>query len=197
MPDLNDIIDMSEHLLGTINRVYQEAEIEIPARQYYVIGGQGQTVHDCEQVTVSWSQAYSGLPQSEASIPMRCDAIHTAAFVVEVVRKVNTVRTFVDPATGQIVTPQAQTKNRPGAYGGGGIGQVEVPEAEDFKREAQIQMQDAVLLLRAGLLAGEATIQNSAIVDVSAGTPQGNYQAVIMNFVASLGMDAYYDPSQG
>lgn len=192
MPELNDIIDMSEHLLATVNRVYQDAEIELPARQYYVIGGQGQTVHDCEQVTVSWDQTYSGIPQAEASIPSKCDDLHTASFIVEVVRKVNTVRTFVDPATGQTVTPQAQSKSLPGAYGGGGIGKAEVPEVEDYKREAQVQMRDAVLLLQSGLLAGEATLLNSAIVDVSAGTPQGGYQAVIMHFVSALGMDPYY-----
>lgn len=191
MPDLNDIIDMSEHLLETINRVYQEAMLEdpditVPAKQYYVIGGQGQTVHDCEQLTVSWDQGYSGLPGNEASIPARCDEIHTVSFVVEMVRPVHTARTPVDP-TGQ---QQALTgkSNIPGRWGGG-IGQAEEPSAEDYMSEARVQMKDAVLLLRAGLLAGEATMGMASIVDVSAGSPQGGLQATIMNFTATLGID--------
>lgn len=189
MPDVNDIIDMSEHLLEVINSVYQEANIEIPELQYYVIGGQGQTVHDCEQVTVSWDQTYSGLPEAEASIPAQCDQIHTARFVIEVVREVQTVRPYIDPNTGLPVQP---TINRPAAYGrGAGSMKIEKPDAELMKLEAQQQMRDAILLLKAGLLAGEGTTGNSSIVDVSAGAPSGNYQAVIMNFTAALGLDNY------
>lgn len=186
MPEVNDIIDVAEHLLATINRVYAEEGVPLPDRQYYVIGGQGQTVHDCPQVTVSWDQAYGGLPANEASIPVTCDGLHTASFVVEVVRQVNTVRS----ADGSPVTGATAT-NVPGRYGGGVAGTVDAPKPEDFMREAKTQMQDAVLLLRAGLLAGEATLGNSSIVDVSAGTPQGNLQAVIMNFTAALGLDAF------
>lgn len=191
MPELNDIVDISEHLLDVINRVYADAGVAPPERQYYVIGGQGQTVHDCEQVTVSWDQAYSGLPGNEASIPARCDELHTGAFIVEVVRKVNTARTPIDPNAPAVPVTSVPTKNQPGRYGGG-LGQVDTPSPEDFMREARVQMQDAVLLLRAGLLAGEATMGNNAIVDVSAGAPLGGYQATIMNFVATLSMDTYY-----
>lgn len=187
MPDLNDIIDMAEHLLDTINRVYLEAGVPVPELQYYVIGGQGQTVHDCEQVTVSWDQAYSGLPEAEASLPAQCDQPHTARFVIEVVREVKTIRPYIDPNTGQVV--QA-SKNRPAAYNRNGVGAssiTEKPDAELMKLEARQQMQDAVLLLRAGLLAGEASTTRTSIVDVSAGAPSGNYQAVIMNYTSALG----------
>lgn len=186
MPEVNDIIDVAEHLLATINRVFQEERVDLPARQYYVVGGQGQTVHDCEQVTVSWDQAYSGLPANEASMPAQCDQIHTGSFIVEIVRQVNTIRS----ADG-IQAAQSGAPNLPGRYGGGIAGSVDAPAVEDFIREAKVQMQDAVLLLRAGLLAGEATLGGNSIVDVSAGTPQGGYQAVIMNFTATLGLDTY------
>lgn len=182
MPEVNDIIDVAEHLLATINRVYAEEGVPLPARQYYVIGGQGQTVHDCPQVTVSWDQAYSGLPANEASLPATCDQIHTASFVVEVVRPVATARSADEVVAGA---------NVPGRYGAGAAGSVDAPKPEDFMREAKTQMQDAVLLLRAGLLAGETTLGNNSIVDVSAGTPQGNLQAVIMNFTAALGLDTF------
>ena len=184
MPELNDIVDVADHVLATINRVFAEAGVDLPERQYYIVGGQGQTVHDCEQVTVSWDQAYSGLPQNEASIPATCDQIHTGSFIVEIVRQVNTTRAADGVATG--------APNIPSRFGGGVAGSVDAPSPEDFMREARRQMQDAVLLLRAGLLAGEATTSNAAIVDVSAGTPQGGYQAVIMNFTAALGLDEIY-----
>lgn len=188
MPDLNDIVDMAEHLIGVINDVYVQENVPLPELQYYCIGGQGQTVHDCEQLTVSWDQAYSGLPEAEASIPAQCDQIHTARFVIEVVREYSTMRPFVDPNTGQVVQP---TVNRPAAYGRGAHAQVDRVDPEVAKREAREQMQDAVLLLKAGLIAGEATTGRSAIVDVSAGPASGNFQAVIMNFTAALGIDEY------
>lgn len=188
MPDLNDIVDMADHLLETINRVYAEQDtVVLPDRQYYIIGGQGQTVHECEQLTVSWDQAYSGLPGNEASIPAKCDSIHTASFVVEVVRAINTARNM-----NEAVSPTApgSTTNIPGRYAGA-VGTVGMPSEEDYMREARQQMRDAVLLLRAGLEAGDATLGESSIVDVSAGAPQGGYQATIMNFTATLAMDPY------
>ena len=189
MPDLDDIVEMAEHLITTINNVYTQAGVDLPDLQYYCIGGQGQTVHDCEQLTVSWDQAYSGLPEAEASIPAQCNEIHTARFVIEVVREYSTMRPFIDPNTGQVVAP---TVNRPAAYGARGAHtQIEKVDPEIAKREARTQMNDAVLLLRAGLLAGEGTTANRSIVDVSAGPASGNYQAVIMNFTASLGLDPY------
>lgn len=187
MPELNDIIDTAEHLLDTIRRVYAEERVDLPVRQYYVVGGSGQTVHDCEQVTVSWDQAYSGIPANEASLPATCDGMHTASFIVEVVRQVNTIRS-TDGSPGTVGTNQA---NVPGRYGNAAVGGVDAPAAEDFMREARVQMQDAVLLLRAGLLAGEGTVGGNSIVDVSAGTPQGNLQAVVMNFTATLGLDPF------
>lgn len=188
-PDVDDIIDMAEHLLETINRVYQEAGVALPELQYYVIGGQGQTVHDCEQVTVSWDQAYSGMPEAEASVPARCDQPHTARFVIEVVREVKSARPYVDPNTGQVVQPSL---NRPAAYGARGAqSQITKPDAESMKLESRQQMRDAVLLLRAGLVAGEGATTNTSIVDVSAGAPLGNYQAVIMNYTSALGLDNY------
>lgn len=186
MPELNDIVDLAEHLLATINRVFAEEGVELPARQYYVIGGQGQTVHDEPQLTVSWDQAYSGLPGNEASIPARCDDIHTFSFVVEVVRPVTTV---LNPE-GAIPAQPAGLRKIDGRYAGE-IGTVSAPSPEDFMRESRIQMQDAVLLLKAGLLAGEATLTANSIVDVSAGVPQGHLQATIMNFTATP-LDSYY-----
>jgi hypothetical protein len=67
-----------------------------------------------------------------------------------------------------------------------------MPTPEDYKKEARVQMQDAVLLLRAGLLAGQSTLGGASIVDVSAGSPQGGYQATIMNFTATLGIEEGY-----
>jgi hypothetical protein len=112
--------------------------------------------------------------------------MHTASFIVEVVRRVNTARTPEDPMA---LPNQQTTKNLPGRYAGGTLGQAEVPTPEDFIREARVQMQDAILLLRAGLLAGESTTLGTSIVDVSAGSPSGGYQATIMNYTAAFGFD--------
>lgn len=184
MLEINDIKDMAQHILATINRVYAEEGVSLPERQYFVIGGMGQTVHDCEQVTVSWSQTYSGMPGDEATQMAQCNGMHTGSFIVEVVRKISVIN------NNEVNEQTTTTPNIPARYGSLNASST-VPEPETMMKEAELQMQDAVLLLKSGLIAGEGSTTNRSIVDVSAGTPLGGYQAVIMNYTSALGLDPY------
>lgn len=184
MLDKNDIVEMAEHILATVNRVYAEEGVSLPERQYFVIGGMGQTVHDCEQVTVSWSQTYSGMPGDEATQMAQCNGIHTGSFIVEVVRKISVIN------NNEVNEQTTGSPNIPARYGSLNAGNT-IPEPSTMMSEATVQMQDAILLLRAGLTAGEGSTTNRSIVDVSAGTPLGGYQAVIMNYTSALGLDPY------
>lgn len=56
---------------------------------------------------------------------------------------------------------------------------------------ARKQMVDAMLLIEAGLRAGQTSLVGS-IADVSAGQPQGGYQAMTMVLTSSA-LSAYYN----
>lgn len=168
MLDPNEISDIADHILNTIVTTYGEHEVDLPARRYLSVGGQGETVHDCEQVTVSFEQGYSGFPGNQAQEPVRCASPRTAVFVVEVVRAIPVSNT----ADANPATPV------PSRYGQVVSG-VELLSPETLTDMARIQMVDAMLLMDAGLRAGETTMVGS-ITDISAGTPQGGYQAMVM-----------------
>lgn len=168
MLDPNEYADIADHILQTIVAVYAEHGIDLPARRYLSVGGQGSTVHDCEQVTVSFEQGYSGLPGNQAQEPVKCDTPRTGVYIIEVVRELAQPNTSAaNPATpvesryGQTVT---------------GV-QILPPDVQsDIARK---QMVDAMLLMEAGLRAGQVDAYGS-LADVSAGQPQGNYQAMIL-----------------
>jgi hypothetical protein len=142
-----------EHLAS----VYAENSIDLPSRQFIAVGGQGQTVHSQEQVTVSWEQAYSGLPQHQAQFPVRRTEPWTGVFVVEVVR------------------------NLPGMPPSG-----REPSTDSLNAVATQQMQDAQLMIEAGRRAFEDSWEGSGMADISASMPQGLLQAVTMTVMVVI-----------
>lgn len=168
MIDPNEFVEVAEHILNTIVTIYGEHGVELPARRYLAVGGQGETVHDCEQVTVSFDQGYSGLPGNQAFEPVRCNSPRTGVFVVEVVRSV------ASPNTPE-AAPETMIPNRLSQVTTG----VGVLPPEVLTDIAKKQMVDAMLLMEAGLRAGETTMTGS-ITDISAGSAQGGFQAMVM-----------------
>lgn len=154
MQDANEIVNLAENILSTVQSVYAEYGVALPARQYLNAGGKGTTVHDGEQLTVSLDMAYSGLPGNQAQTPVRIDDPRTATFFVEVVR----------------ILPTPGNSGRP-------------PTADNLTLKAKEQMVDAAVLLEAGLRAATNTFTRVGIADVSAGLPQGGYQAMILNLI--------------
>lgn len=148
---LEGISEKAQLILDHLVTVFAECGVTLPTRQFIAVGGQGQTVHSSAQVTVSWEQAYSGLPQHQSQFPVRRTEPWTAVFVVEVVRDL------------------------PGMNNRG-----TEPSAETLSATAVSQMQDAQIMIEAGRRSFEDSWEGSGMADISASTPGGLLQAVTM-----------------
>jgi hypothetical protein len=173
MIDPNEFVETAEHILATIETVFAEHEVALPERRYLSVGGQGTTVHDGPQVTVTFEQGYSGRPGNQAQEPVRCDGPRTGVFVVEVVRPIPVANT-------PEATPATQIPSRYGQVVSG----VDTIEPDKLTDVAKTQMKDAMILLDAGMRAADTGIQGG-ICDVSAGQPQGGLQAMILVITTS------------
>lgn len=173
MVDPREFAETASYLLRMVETVFAEHDVDLPSKRYLAIGGVGETVHDCEQVTVSFEQAYSGKPGAQAQEPVKCNSVRTGVFVVEVVR-----------ATPQPNTTEANPATPiPSRYGIEASRVQELP-ADVMTVHAEKQMVDAMLLLEAGLRASDGTMVG-AIADVSAGSNSGGFQAMIMMVTSS------------
>jgi hypothetical protein len=148
---LNGISEKAQLILAKVQEVFTETGVALPTRQFLAIGGQGQTVHSSAQVSVSWAQSYSGLPQHQSQFPVKRTQPWTAVFIVEVVRDL--------PG----MTPRGTE-----------------PSADVLSAGAVSQMQDAQLLIEAGRRSFEDAWEQSGIADVTASMPSGLLQAVTM-----------------
>jgi hypothetical protein len=176
MLDPDEFVEIADHILNTVVATYAEHGVDLPERRYLAVGGQGDTVHDCEQLTVSFEQGYSGLPGNQAQEPVKCATPRTAVFIVEVVRALPLPNT----AAANPSTPLATPSRYDGIVSSG----VQVLPADVQSDIARKQMKDAALLLDAGLRAGETTLTGS-LADVTAGSPQGGYQAISLVITCS------------
>lgn len=117
---------------------------------------------DCEQVVVVFRQAYIGPPGDEAQFPQRCDGPRTASVEVHVTRCI------------------------PGPKGS----RATAPRAEDIQAAAELQMQDAWLLLdlapSTDTWNGMAPGGPGVIATVEAGEPQGLYQSTVLNLAMQI-----------
>jgi len=180
MLDPNEFVDLADRILETVVATYADHEVELPERRYLAVGGSGSTVHDCEQVTVSFEQGYSGLPGNQAMEPVKCAGPRSGVFVIEVVRALPLSNTeAANPATPV-----------PSRYGNVTSGVAILP-AEVQSAIARKQMRDAMLLIDAGLRAGETQLTGS-LADVSAGQPQGGFQAITLVLTLSA-LGTMYD----
>lgn len=173
MLDPNEFVEIADLILNTVVATYADHEVDLPTRRYLAVGGQGETVHDCEQLTVSFEQGYSGLPGNQAQEPVKCAGPRTGVYIVEVVRALPLPNT--DAANPGTLVPTRYGQEVTG---------VQVLPQEVQSAMARRQMIDAMLLMDAGLRAGE-TMTVGALADVSAGSPQGGYQAITLVVTAS------------
>lgn len=117
---------------------------------------------DCAQLVVIFRQAYVGPVGDEASDPQRCDGPRTAVLEVQVSRCV------------------------PGPKGP----RATAPSAEAIQEAAELQMQDAWLLLD---LAPSTDVWNGmapggpgVIATVEAGEPQGAFQTTVLQLTMQI-----------
>lgn len=173
----NEFVEVAEIILQTIEATYVQNAVDLPSRRYLSVGGLAATVHDCEQVTISFEQGYSGTPGNQAQDPVKCDAPRSGVYVVELVRAVPLPNT---------TAPLGKNGLAPSRFSDAAQSSTTVAALPPsvLTEMAKTQMRDAMLLMEAGLRAGQTTL-TGAIVDVSAGTPQGGYQGMIMTVTAS------------
>lgn len=158
--NVNSVFDTAQDILDEISSIYSSVTgvTALPTKQYIAAGGQGSQPHDCEQVTISMEQLYVGMPGAPAQGPERCDSPRSAVFFVEIVR--NT--TITERTARGVTVPKMRT----------------AAQETDL---ARIQMQDALLLMEAGLNVASEFI--GGVADVSAGPESGGYQAMVLTLI--------------
>lgn len=76
--------NMLARILDTVEGVFEAHHVPLPDRRYYLFG---RPAEDCEQVVVSFLQAYLGGPGDQATTPQRCTAPRTGVFNIAISRK--------------------------------------------------------------------------------------------------------------
>lgn len=155
----SSIGNVLESVLNTIVSVFEQANVSLPERRYIYAGERGETAHDCEQLTVSFSQVYSGVPGAQEPVVSRCDMPRSVTIYVEL------VRCIPDKLVGRGQTRRA-------------------PSVEDMTMHAKVQGIDAWLLMDAGLIAGEEFL--GAVTVAAPGPPSGGYQAVVLELTIGI-----------
>ena len=155
--DVQETIMAANKILTSIENIFNTNSVELPARRYITVGGQGTVAYDCEQLTVSWEQTYSGRPGNPIQEISRCNTIRSGVFVVELVRPI----------------PVSERADIP-------------PEGFLIQEAAEALMIDAVLLYNAGLIAAEDSILDGGLADVTVGPPAGGLQSLVMTVVMPI-----------
>lgn len=152
--DVSTIRYKAQLILDAIRSVYLEAGVALPSRQYFAAGTRGETIHDCEQVTVAFEMTYTGTPGMPAQTPLRCNAPSTSSFIVELVRKVPVSRNGTSPVNADLMS----------AY-------------------ANLRMDDAELLADSARLAIGSSWSESGLFDINTGSAQSDYQAMVLSVI--------------
>jgi hypothetical protein len=153
MVDLLELKTAATKILETIENVFNMYGVVLPARKYTTVGAIGSVAYDCEQLTVSWQESYSGLPGNPqiGIIRRECATFHTGVFIVELVRPI----------------PVSLNADIP-------------PEPFLIQEAADALMQDVVLLKEAGEIAAEDSLTQGGTISITAGDPAGGMQSIVM-----------------
>ena len=81
--DAVNLRDMMQGVLERVQSVFQSYNVELPARQYWMMG---QPAIDCEQLVISFQQLYLGPPGAQVGDPQRCHVPRSATISVELSR---------------------------------------------------------------------------------------------------------------
>jgi hypothetical protein len=81
--DAVNLRDMMRGVLERVQSVFQSYNVELPARQYWMMG---QPAIDCEQLVISFQQLYLGPPGAQVGDPQRCHVPRSATISVELSR---------------------------------------------------------------------------------------------------------------
>lgn len=155
--DHRSIIVMCEELLQRIVGRYEQEGIDLPSRKYWTMGA---PAADCEQLVVSFMQAYIGPVGDEANEPQNCNSPRTAQLDIQILRCI--------PSSGP----------RGGA-----------PSAEKIQKASEIQAIDAWLLLdmSADLDTWDPLGRGLGVIaTVDAGEAQGGFQGPVLHLTVAI-----------
>lgn len=158
--DVLRIAKMLDEILERVVEGYEDAGVPLPSRQFWTTGS---TAHDCEQLTVTFNQAYIGPVGDEANEPQRCSAPRTAQLDIEVVRCI------------------------PGYVGPRG----KAPSPDQIQAAARNQVIDAMLLLDLSCALdtwnGDLGVPGMGVIaTVDAGEPNGAYQGTTLHLTVAI-----------
>lgn len=78
------IIKMMDKLLDAVVGVYEQMNVPLPARRYWMMGVE--PAEDCEQLVICYQQTYLGSPGDQAADPQQCNQPRTAVINIHVSR---------------------------------------------------------------------------------------------------------------
>lgn len=155
--EVRSLVTMLDRLLEKIVAAYEQANVPLPERRYWTLST---PAWDCEQLVLSFVQAYVGPPGDEASEPQHCNSPLSAAIDVQVVRCIPTIG----------------ARNR-------------IPSAEQIQEGSKALLIDAYLLLDISKdldVWDEFGPGLGVIATVDVGEPQTGFQAVTLHLTAAI-----------
>lgn len=156
--EIRSLVTLLDGVLERVVAGFEQSGVKLPERRYWTLS---QPAADCEQLVVSFIQAYYGPPGDEASSPQRCDGPRSAAVDIQLIRCIPTV----------------------GARG-------RAPSAAQIQESSEQLAIDAWLLLDiAGSLdMWDAPLPGGlgVIATVDAGEPQGGFQSVTLHLTTAI-----------
>lgn len=154
------IATMLDTILERLVGGFEQAGVDLPDRRYWTTGTPS---IDCEQVTVSFNQAYIGPPGDEANEPQKCNSPRTAQLSIQIARCI--------PG---MVGPKSRA-----------------PSGEAMQEAAKKQVIDAWVLLdiSSSFDTWDADLPGrglGVIATVNAGEPQGGYQVTTLQLTVAI-----------
>lgn len=103
--EIRSIVRLLDGVLDAVVNTYAQAGVSLPERRYWTIE---QPSVDCEQLVVSFVQAYIGPPGDEANTPQNCNAVKTAVLNVQVSRCIPVSNAKGRAPSGSAITAGAE-----------------------------------------------------------------------------------------
>lgn len=156
--EANAIDTFMQEILDRVVNIYNSYSMPVPERRYWTMAD---PAVDCEQLVVSFIQAYIGAPGDEVTEPSRCNDPRSATVHISVSRKV--------PIAG----PQGQA-----------------PSAKIIQQDSRVQAYDAWILLHTAAdldtWATSGGFGLGVIATVETSEPEGGFQTTVLTMTSAI-----------
>lgn len=158
MEDLLRIAKEAEKILDVVIAVFQENDVPLPERRFLAIG---ETSHDCEQLSVSFTSVGVGMPGDDFPPMQSCTTTaYNATFNIEIVR----------------CTPVGKKTSGGAKY--------TPPTAVQLQDYGVPRLVDSWLLVKAAQRYNEFSYAKNSRYSVVAGEEQGGVQPIILTLTS-------------